>query len=55
VLFTLPAVSPGQAKNGFNLTGALVSEEEILSGGPPRDGIPPSMRRNSCRRMPRRI
>ncbi len=27
-------------KNGFNVTNALVPPEKILSGGPPRDGIP---------------
>jgi hypothetical protein len=27
-------------KNGFDLTGVLVPESKILSGGPPRDGIP---------------
>lgn len=27
-------------KNGFDLAGALVPAEEILAGGPPRDGIP---------------
>ncbi len=27
-------------KNGFDLTAALIPENEILSGGPPRDGIP---------------
>lgn len=29
-----------QTQNGFNLTDALVPADEILSGGPPRDGIP---------------
>ena len=29
-----------QVKNGFNLSGALIPEDKILSGGPPRDGIP---------------
>ena len=29
-----------QSKNGFDLTKASVSEEEIFFGGPPRDGIP---------------
>ncbi len=33
-------VAHGQIKNGFNLSGALIPEDEILSGGPPRDGIP---------------
>ncbi len=27
-------------KNGFELSGSLVPTDEILSGGPPRDGIP---------------
>jgi len=26
--------------NGFNLTGALIPREQIMRGGPPRDGIP---------------
>ncbi|MGH7544195.1 MAG: DUF3179 domain-containing protein [Gemmatimonadota bacterium] len=30
----------GQSKNGFDLSGSLVPADEILSGGPPRDGIP---------------
>lgn len=30
----------GVTKNGFDLTGALIPVDEILSGGPPRDGIP---------------
>lgn len=29
-----------QAKNGFDLTAAAIPAAEILSGGPPRDGIP---------------
>lgn len=29
-----------QTKNGFDLTAGLVPADEILSGGPPRDGIP---------------
>ncbi len=29
-----------EAKNGFDLQGSLVPVEEILRGGPPRDGIP---------------
>ena len=28
------------SKNGFDLTDALIPVDEILSGGPPRDGIP---------------
>lgn len=27
-------------KNGFDLTDTLVSADEVLPGGPPRDGIP---------------
>lgn len=36
------AATPALAgwKNGFDLTGALVRPDEIVSGGPPRDGIP---------------
>jgi hypothetical protein len=34
---TAPAA---QTKNGFDLRGALVDPAEILSGGPPKDGIP---------------
>lgn len=34
------ATSEAQSKNGFDLSGALVPVEEIVSGGPPRDGIP---------------
>lgn len=30
----------GQEKNGFDLSNALIPVDEILSGGPPRDGIP---------------
>lgn len=29
-----------QTKNGFDLSNASINDEEILSGGPPRDGIP---------------
>jgi len=29
-----------ESKNGFDLNGALIPAKEILSGGPPRDGIP---------------
>lgn len=34
--------SPGfaSATNGFDISGALVPENEIFHGGPPRDGIP---------------
>ncbi len=27
-------------KNGFDVTNAIVPADEILSGGPPKDGIP---------------
>ncbi len=33
-------IAQSQVKNGFNLSGSLIPEDEILSGGPPRDGIP---------------
>lgn len=32
--------SPAQSLNGFDLSDAAVPAEQILSGGPPRDGIP---------------
>lgn len=45
LLFLAALLAPPQAAravqlNGFDLSGSLVSTEEILSGGPPRDGIP---------------
>ncbi|MEQ9547054.1 MAG: DUF3179 domain-containing protein [Marinobacter sp.] len=38
----LVAVRPAlaQEKNGFDLSNALIPADEILRGGPPRDGIP---------------
>ncbi|OGB26607.1 MAG: hypothetical protein A3I66_17230 [Burkholderiales bacterium RIFCSPLOWO2_02_FULL_57_36] len=39
LLATFPAAQAIQ-KNGFDLTGALLPLDEILQGGPPRDGIP---------------
>lgn len=36
---SIPLVS-AQTKNGFDLSDASIPVEEILSGGPPRDGIP---------------
>lgn len=40
-LFSLVfAVVNAATRNGFVLDGALVAEEEIRQGGPPRDGIP---------------
>ncbi|MDT8388448.1 MAG: DUF3179 domain-containing protein [Thiogranum sp.] len=34
------SVALGEVRNGFDLSGALIPEDEILSGGPPREGIP---------------
>jgi hypothetical protein len=36
------SISPvgAQTKNGFDLSNASIAVEEIMSGGPPRDGIP---------------
>jgi len=37
----LPAATAvAQSLNGFDLRGSLVPSEEILAGGPPKDGIP---------------
>ncbi len=44
VLFALVALATSgalaQSKNGFDLSEALIPVEDILHGGPPRDGIP---------------
>ncbi len=41
LLLALPAlIVHGASKNSFDLSGALVPADEILAGGPPRDGIP---------------
>lgn len=41
LISTLPAASaPGQEMNGFDLSNAAIPARDILSGGPPRDGIP---------------
>tara|TARA_B110000444_G_scaffold254912_2_gene288242 strand:+ start:790 stop:1749 length:960 start_codon:yes stop_codon:yes gene_type:complete len=40
VCAVIPAVLLGATKNGFDVSDALIPEEEIFSGGPPRDGIP---------------
>tara|TARA_R110001592_G_scaffold246577_1_gene508469 strand:+ start:20751 stop:21287 length:537 start_codon:yes stop_codon:yes gene_type:complete len=43
VLLLIPAstnVLSRNEKNGFDLTNSLIPVAEILSGGPPRDGIP---------------
>jgi hypothetical protein len=40
LLLAVTATARCQTKNGFNVAGSLVPADEILSGGPPRDGIP---------------
>lgn len=35
----LPAAAGAASRNGFDLAGARVPEQEIRAGGPPRDGI----------------
>ena len=40
LLIAITLLAQGAEKNGFNLTDALIPEDEIHSGGPPRDGIP---------------
>lgn len=40
VALSLPGTTPARGLNGFVLDGALVPVDEILHGGPPRDGIP---------------
>jgi len=37
---SLPLVCTAASKNGFPVDNALVPVDEIVSGGPPRDGIP---------------
>ena len=39
-LLTLPAQAASDRPNGFSLHPSSISREEILSGGPPKDGIP---------------
>ncbi|MBW2267960.1 MAG: DUF3179 domain-containing protein [Deltaproteobacteria bacterium] len=39
-LLALAASASAQQRNGFELAPSLVPVEEILAGGPPRDGIP---------------
>jgi hypothetical protein len=36
----LPLICSAASKNGFKLDGALIPADQIVSGGPPRDGIP---------------
>lgn len=40
ICVAIPISLLGATKNGFDVSDALVPENEILSGGPPRDGIP---------------
>ena len=40
MLFAHGAAFAEPLRNGFDLAGALVPAEEILQGGPPKDGIP---------------
>lgn len=40
LLLAAITVAHAVQKNGFDLEGALVPPDEILQGGPPRDGIP---------------
>ena len=44
IVLILPGIQPVHAqfnmKNGFDLNGSLVPMQEVLAGGPPRDGIP---------------
>jgi len=40
VVVVVPVVSGAATKNGFLLDDALVPQQEILSGGPRKDGIP---------------
>lgn len=35
-----PGQAQSQPKNGFDLSNSLIPAEEVLRGGPPRDGIP---------------
>ena len=39
-IFPSPASLAAPVKNGFDLENAAIPPEEILQGGPPRDGIP---------------
>ncbi|WP_454753975.1 DUF3179 domain-containing protein [Cupriavidus necator] len=40
LVWSRPAECADRYANGFDLHGALVSQDEIVNGGPPRDGIP---------------
>jgi hypothetical protein len=39
-LFISPEHSESAQRNGFSIEDPLIPLEEILGGGPPRDGIP---------------
>lgn len=39
-VFMMPGQSHGESYNGFDLSNSSVPKDEIMSGGPPRDGIP---------------
>ena len=39
-LFISPEHSESAQRNGFSIEDPLITLEEILGGGPPRDGIP---------------
>jgi hypothetical protein len=41
--------------SGFKLDNAIVPQEEILSGGPPKDGIPAILDPGQARAYPIRI
>jgi len=40
LIASVPLVCTAASKNGFSLNNALIPAEEIVSGGPQRDGIP---------------
>lgn len=40
LLVLASACTAAPFKNGFDLSGAMVPAGEVVSGGPPRDGIP---------------
>ena len=40
IILCVPLSLSAATKNGFDLTNSLIPEDQILQGGPPRDGIP---------------
>ena len=40
LILCMPLTLVAATKNGFDLTNSLIPEDQILQGGPPRDGIP---------------